>query len=266
MQNIHLLELHNASRNCSRAPPRLCPEARAPLRSWRRQAQNWKRRCSAIATVAMTIGTAPRRHAIPGHQRRLAINLHNRTTEFPSTGGNQRPCRDAGVGAIAPGFAMLNTAKRASHIDPPTSSYAIMQRACPYRGENPDPARMLTENLKRGPELENSQGQARLFCDIHDRSAHPPKAEQKQTCRVLRIRAISGLMHRSKTTCAVTRFFRLPLSARALERAIDINRSCAGGVDRISCAHGGQLPRTEAASRFVDVDCPSLPGLMPRML
>jgi hypothetical protein len=29
--------------------------------------------------------------------------------------------------------------KRASHIDPPASSYAIMRRACPYRGENHGP-------------------------------------------------------------------------------------------------------------------------------
>jgi hypothetical protein len=62
--------------------------------------------------------------------------------EFPSTaGGNQCPCRDAGVGAIAPGFAMLKKSKRASHIDPPASSYAIMRRACPYRGENPEPGK-----------------------------------------------------------------------------------------------------------------------------
>ena len=31
--------------------------------------------------------------------------------------------------------------KRASHIDPPASSYAIMRRACPYRGENPGPGK-----------------------------------------------------------------------------------------------------------------------------
>src|SRR5262245_40016795 len=36
---------------------------------------------------------------------------------------------------------MLNRAKRASHIDPPPSSYAIMRRACPYRGENPAPGK-----------------------------------------------------------------------------------------------------------------------------
>ena len=31
--------------------------------------------------------------------------------------------------------------KRASHIDPPASSYAIMRRACPYRGENHEPGK-----------------------------------------------------------------------------------------------------------------------------
>jgi hypothetical protein len=33
-----------------------------------------------------------------------------------------------------------------------------MRRACPYRGENPDPARIFTESLTPGPELENSLG------------------------------------------------------------------------------------------------------------
>ena len=66
-----------------------------------------------------------------GHQRRPLISLHSRTTEFPPTSGSQRPCRDAGVGEIALGLAMLKTAKRNSHIDPPASSYAIMRRARP---------------------------------------------------------------------------------------------------------------------------------------
>jgi hypothetical protein len=47
----------------------------------------------------------------------------------------------AGVGAIALGFAMLERAERASHIVPPASSYAIMQRAGPYRGENSGPGK-----------------------------------------------------------------------------------------------------------------------------
>lgn len=67
-----------------------------------------------------------------GHQGMLLISLHK--GEFPPNSGSERPCRDAGVGEIAPGFAVLERTKRASHIDPPTSSYAIMRRARPYRG------------------------------------------------------------------------------------------------------------------------------------
>jgi hypothetical protein len=93
-----------------------------------------------------------------GHQRRLPINLHSRTTEFPPTSGNQRPCRDAGVGAIAPGFAMLKRAKRASHIDPPASSYAIMRRASPYRGENPGPGEDVEGELETRPGIREHPG------------------------------------------------------------------------------------------------------------
>ena len=69
--------------------------------------------------------------------------------------GSERPCRDAGVGEIALGFAMLKRAKRASHIDPPASSYAIMRRARPYRGENPAPGKDAHGGLTPRPELEN---------------------------------------------------------------------------------------------------------------
>src|SRR5215831_16864874 len=53
--------------------------------------------------------------------------------------------------AIALGLAMLDRAKRASHIDPPASSYAIMQRACPYRGENPVPGKDVRGELDPTP-------------------------------------------------------------------------------------------------------------------
>ena len=68
---------------------------------------------------------------------------------------SRRPCRDAGVGEIALGLAMLKRANRASHIDPPASSNAIMRRARPYRGENPEPGKDVTESLTPRPELEN---------------------------------------------------------------------------------------------------------------
>jgi hypothetical protein len=52
---------------------------------------------------------------------------------------------------------MLERAERASHIDPPASTYAIMQRACPYCGENPGPGKDVAESLTPRPELENDQ-------------------------------------------------------------------------------------------------------------
>ena len=58
---------------------------------------------------------------------------------------------------------MLEGAKRASHIDPPASSYAIMRRACPYRGENNGPGKDVQESLTPRPELENRLGHSRHF-------------------------------------------------------------------------------------------------------
>src|SRR6516165_12102213 len=46
---------------------------------------------------------------------------------------------------------MLERAKRASHIDPPASSYAIMRRARPYRGENPVPGKDVRGELAPTP-------------------------------------------------------------------------------------------------------------------
>src|SRR5262245_27247050 len=46
---------------------------------------------------------------------------------------------------------MLDRAKRASHIDPPASSYAIMRRARPYRGENPVPGKDVRGELDPTP-------------------------------------------------------------------------------------------------------------------
>ena len=66
-------------------------------------------------------------------------SLLRRRAARSKTGKDVR--RDAGVGAIALDLAMLDRAKRASHIDPPASSYAIMRRAGPYRGENSGPGK-----------------------------------------------------------------------------------------------------------------------------
>jgi hypothetical protein len=61
------------------------------------------------------------------------------------TSGNQRPCRDAGVGAIAPGFAMLNRASalhtliRQRHLTPSCGGQV------PTAERTLAPARMLKE-------------------------------------------------------------------------------------------------------------------------
>jgi hypothetical protein len=78
--------------------------------------------------------------------------------EFPPTSGRECPCRDAGVGEIAPGFAVLERAKRASHIDPPASSYAIMRRARPYRGENHGPGKDVQGELDLTPGIREQPG------------------------------------------------------------------------------------------------------------
>src|SRR5262249_14925588 len=47
---------------------------------------------------------------------------------------------------------------RASHIDPPASSYAIMQRACPYCGENPEPGKDVEGELEPRPGIREQPG------------------------------------------------------------------------------------------------------------
>ena len=112
-----------------------------------------------------------------GHQRRLPTKLHSRTTEFPPTSGNQRPCRDAGVGAIAPGFAMLERAKRASHVDPPASSYAIMRKEGPYRGENPAPGKDVEGELEPRPGIREQPGSSTTYAVKAARSLCPLRPE-----------------------------------------------------------------------------------------
>ena len=75
------------------------------------------------------------------HQSRLQANLHRRTTNSRPLAGTIVP---AGTLALVRSLLVLRCskrAKRASHIDPPASSYAIMRRAGPYRGENSGPGK-----------------------------------------------------------------------------------------------------------------------------
>ena len=53
---------------------------------------------------------------------------------------------------------MLERAKRASHIDPPASSYAIMRRARPYRGENHGPGKDVQGELDLTPGIREQPG------------------------------------------------------------------------------------------------------------
>src|SRR5262245_32976589 len=53
---------------------------------------------------------------------------------------------------------MLKRAKRASHIDPPASSDAIMRRASPYRGENPGPGEDVEGELDPRPGIREQPG------------------------------------------------------------------------------------------------------------
>ena len=93
-----------------------------------------------------------------GHQRRLPINLHSKNNRTPAGQREPTSLPDAGVGAIVPGFAILNRAKRASHIDPPASSRAIMRRACTYRGENNGPGKDVHGELDPWPGIREQPG------------------------------------------------------------------------------------------------------------
>src|SRR5262249_58237128 len=69
----------------------------------------------------------------------------------PPHRGKRRPCRDGGGGEIARCLACTRKGDRAFNIDPPTSSYAIMRRARPYRGENSGPGKERFGELDTKP-------------------------------------------------------------------------------------------------------------------
>ena len=102
-----------------------------------------------------------RRHRIQmvkgGRQSTCVAAQHSREER-----GKQRPCRTLRW-CDRPGFAMLARANRASHIDPPASSYAIMRRACPYRGENPGPGKDVHGELDHRPGIREQNW---LICDL----------------------------------------------------------------------------------------------------
>jgi hypothetical protein len=78
---------------------------------------------------------------------------------------------------------MLERAKRASHIDPPASSYAIMRRARSYRGENPAPGKDVDGELDPTPGIREQPGSSPAvpgtsalsqLC-LSDRTCRPPR-------------------------------------------------------------------------------------------
>ena len=100
-----------------------------------------------------------------GHQRRLLISLRRRTTEFPPVSGSERPCRDAGVGEIALGLAML---KRANAL------YTLIhhRRLTPSCGEHAstaertmDPAKDVHGELDPTPGIREQPGS--FSTDLH---------------------------------------------------------------------------------------------------
>jgi hypothetical protein len=82
-------------------------------------------------------------------------------------GGPPLASRIGSPGAIALGLAMLKRAKRASHIDPPASCYAIMRMTRPYRGENP----ALAKDVHGELDLALGIGKPRLVA-VARRNAH----------------------------------------------------------------------------------------------
>ena len=58
-----------------------------------------------------------------------------------------------------------------------------MRRARPYRGENPEPGKDVTESLTPRPELENDQDP---IGDINDRRRHSTHRRDKVSSQTLR--------------------------------------------------------------------------------
>jgi hypothetical protein len=91
------------------------------------------------------------------------VTSNNETKGFLQYGGKRCPCRDDGGGEIARFLRALNQRDYACNIDPPVSSYAIMRRAGPYRGENSGPGKDVRGELDPTPGIRE---RARPNCDM----------------------------------------------------------------------------------------------------
>src|SRR5436190_21140955 len=81
---------------------------------------------------------------------------------------------------------MLERAEDGRQIDPPASSYAIMQRASPYCGENPGPGKDVRGELEPRPGIREQPGSLapdERSQQLRRMSASPPIAPLM--CRLL---------------------------------------------------------------------------------
>ena len=131
-----------------------------PAREAKRAAQS--QGCRGSKTCRHPAPDVGRRHrvqlVIEGGRRSSRITRH-RVPAVPA--GDDVPAGTVAVVRSPLALAMLKRAKRASHIDPPASSYAIMRRACPYRGENPGPGKDVHGELDRRPGIREQPGSKR---------------------------------------------------------------------------------------------------------
>src|SRR5262245_24362083 len=106
-------------------------------------------------------GSKACRHPAPNvarrHRVQLVIKEGRRATRIIASSSSRLPAGDdvpAGTVAVVRSLLALRCSKRAnraSHIDPPASSCAIMRRARPYRGENPEPGKDVHGELDLRP-------------------------------------------------------------------------------------------------------------------
>ena len=115
-----------------------------------------------------------------GHQSRLQANLHRRTTNSRPLAGTIVPAGTLALVRSPLALRCSKRAKRASHIDPPASSYAIMRRACPYRGENNGPGKDVHGELDPTPGIREQPGSKPA---VSSAASVGPLCLNKETCR-----------------------------------------------------------------------------------
>ena len=115
---------------------------------WAPQGQD---RCRAKARghSASHVGRWDRVQLVDEEGRRVATIRRSQGSR--DTAGKDVPAGTMAVVRSLDVWRALEQGDRAFDIDPPTSSYAIMRRARPYRGENSGPGRIVVESLTPRP-------------------------------------------------------------------------------------------------------------------